>query len=206
MRILSKFKDYYDYVQKYGQDFELVYDRKSEDILTRGKISFSVSSPLLYDSKLSRNLISRCCLFFCGELFPYYSITKFINDKYRYKTYYVKPGYIIEHKDTFKLEDCKVSLSNTILEAIPSNVPVAFIEYKSSRVSIKTNPLLSDLEFYKEYSPEITFQKIAQYLYQNKESKAKYDGEVMDDYVSDKDLIEAKGFDKFSFRKQKKQS
>ena len=201
MRILSNFKDYYDYLQGYGQDPNLVYERKTS-ILEVPDEKINLECDITFRLALSSNRIFPCGLFFCDKLFTYY---RSYGIDYNYV--YNKPDSFVKEDcgDGFKLKNYKVTLPNKVLEAIPYTVPIAFIEpHYFNKLKITLNPKLIDFEFYKELTPELTYQYIAQYLYQNKESKAKYNGEVMNDYVSDDDLIVAKGYDKFSFRKQKK--
>jgi hypothetical protein len=198
MRILSKTKDYYDYIQKYGFDPSLVYDRKQYEITLESDIS---NIDIFKGHSLRKLNISLGYLFFCGEIFTYF-------DKFeigKVKKYRRIKEIVNFDKNLFNyFKTYKPQINNKVIEAIPSNVPIAFIErHLLGYVKIDTNPNLGALEFYKECHAELAYQKIAQYLYQSKESKAKYDGEIMSDKVSDKDMIEAKGFDKYSFRKSK---
>lgn len=78
MRIISKFKDYYDSVQAYGQDSNLVYLRKQEEIILKEDeelisemLKDIPSFPSVYKAWHSSNKIS--IIGFCGKLYPVWS-------------------------------------------------------------------------------------------------------------------------------------
>ena len=77
MRIISKFNDYYDSVQAYGQDEKCVYMRKSEEhVITEERLDESLSElfkamPDVMDSlRGTKHIIG-----FCGKLYPVWGLS-----------------------------------------------------------------------------------------------------------------------------------
>lgn len=85
MRIISNFHDYYDSVQKYGQDKSIVYLRKNQELdLEEVKRNF----PGKYDDLFNMKFYewSRCgeldvtyfkLLFFCGVIYPIVELNRY---------------------------------------------------------------------------------------------------------------------------------
>lgn len=215
MRILTKFKDYYDYVQKFGQDPNLVYVRKQYDIIVphKGYATYAYPPRFRFDGRRHTKIINlkstdyyyHVWLYFCGKLYKYYA---------QHKKEYSKDYNYYELSDLKKLDSKayeylskesteRYTIDRKVIDKIPHNVPVALLWRKHHEFIIQCNVNLTDFNFHRHFTPELAYQNIAQHLYNCKESKAKYDGEVMSDKVSDEDLAAAKGFDKFSFRKPK---
>jgi len=197
MRIISKYKDFYDYVQKMGQDPTLVYNRKESHMDVRGfKPAKRVDiHPCSWINKGdAKGSVYRYFIIFCNKIYPVYKTREgyfFIEQ--------IKENYPKAYK-IFK-EPIDNSRSKLIIDCVPRDIPVALLTPENI---LYLNPKLEPFGFASIWNPERTFQEIAQFLYSRKESNAKYDGEVMSDKVSDKDLLVAKGFDKYSFRKEKK--
>lgn len=70
MRIISKFKDYYDGAQGYGQDPKLVYVRETKAV----KIDRSVALPYwrVPNAFPRTDAAERAVIGFCGRLYPFY--------------------------------------------------------------------------------------------------------------------------------------
>ena len=206
MRILSKFKDYYDYVQGYGADPNLVYDRKTFTIKTDKRFNNCIRFNYFGKNKRKYYFYNEL-LYFCGNFYHYFHVLDL---------YFEDVGlfYLDDLEEIFSLELNKQEVkyfsnfkNNNYTyktDEIPDNIPVALITQDFGKKIIVCNPKLEDFKFYKFFSPELCYQTIAQFLYSVKESKAKYEGEIMSDNVSDKDMLVAKGFDKYSFKKSKR--
>jgi hypothetical protein len=100
--------------------------------------------------------------------------------------------------------------------------PVFYYQLKYSRYDNKLkkkvrpgdelvlHPCLKQMEFFKVFDAQLAFQELSMYLsgvlgLTSQKGKPIYQGQKMDDTVSDQDMIEAKGFDKkWSFRKEPK--
>jgi hypothetical protein len=86
--------------------------------------------------------------------------------------------------------------------------PIFIITYPTYKeCKITWNASLKNVQFYKVLDPQTTYQELDMYLggvlgLTNKRGRPSYQGQKMDDTVSDNDLMAAKGFDKWSFRKE----
>jgi len=94
---------------------------------------------------------------------------------------------------------------------IKNNCPVIVenFYYDDSSVTHTINANLKDLMFFKVFDTYSAWQEVSMYVGSTlgmtaERGKITYKGEPMSMEVSDKDLLIAKGFDKFSFRKEKK--
>ncbi len=235
MRIISKFRDYYDSVQGYGQDDELVYVRnKFEENTTL--------LPMLSTRHGFRDLVSRPdrveqkMVGFCGKIYPVVhmemgSVEKFCYTKEEVHNfvmeYWDKPrkemylghnyGYryysplITRRSLQLFFEDVKVKVDSFKNLVEENNCPIFIAEYGKyykDPNKIVYNARLKDVGFYRLFDSYTAYQEISMYLggvlgLTNRRGKPTYQGEKMDDTVSDKDMITAKGFDKYSFRKDK---
>ncbi len=237
MRIISKFRDYYDSVQSYGQDDELIYVRNEFEEIR------------LFEPRLIRN--ARCynvtrhdeveqkMVGFCGKIYPVIKLSmtgKNPVEKYCYtldeveefiKNFWDKPrqeqylgkyynyryySVLFTRKSLMKFfEDVKVQV-DSFGEVFKSDSSPVFIaeygKYYREPSKIVYNACLKDVEFYRIFDTYSAYQEISMYLggvlgLTRSRGKPSYQGQKMDDTVSDKDLIVAKGFDKYSFRKDK---
>ena len=223
MKIVSKFNDYYDRIQAYGIDKQLVFYRKFEFI----------KYPMLnyysnhYADPNIREFggIVGCC----GKLYPYLLLvtsneltkkpgdpTQFSNPIIHYSADTVKPllktswGYrgsvdfpnihpkmydIFETYDTptFTLNDFHFNP-----KTLASNTTAANNNPTRTGAGLYINPPLADHSFQKVMSAEVIFQEISQYLGRDKLTA--------EDSIPVTDIVktERAGFDKkTSFRKRK---
>lgn len=85
MRIISKFKDYYDSASYFGQDLEWIYNRNKKNI-TKNFNNISYDSSLLLrtwersnaitDKKDKSFTIKKMVLGFCGQLIPFLKVER----------------------------------------------------------------------------------------------------------------------------------
>lgn len=213
IRIISKFKDYYDSVQSYGQD-DLVYVREPSEI--------EVEDPkgIWYCGYLG-DITSRLgCVGFCGNLYPYVTLYKDYVDPHTFYsveevTKFVVP--LLKKKDVETYHNKYSRWSNYLSEGRVKRffeeknweiyhkqldiAPIFVIEYKrnyNDPTTLALNPPLKNLQFYKLFDSYTAFQELFMYISNTAQPEKGIPK------VSDSDMIVAKGFDKHSFRKQKK--
>lgn len=80
--------------------------------------------------------------------------------------------------------------------------------YYKSEGELILNPILKDIEFYKVLDMYKAYQELLMFIsgplnMTAKKGKSKYQGQMIEPIISDKDKAALKGFDKFSFRKEK---
>ena len=246
MRIISDFNDYYDGVQRQGQD-DLIYVRKQQTFeyparvyAGRNRVGAENKFPrkLLYYNGVGEYLdIRGVWVGFCGKIYPVVSICGG-NKVYKGSKYYFprkvcfSPDEVNEAIDELPIPDkakvrynakriyhhqlgirCKMDTHIFFTETerlnakyeylfYEYNAPVFLAKYCWSRpdyFSVLTNCRLADMQFYRRFDSYSAFQEINMYL-----SGVLGDTTEKIPNVSDKDMINAKGFDKFSFRKDKK--
>lgn len=217
MRIISTFKDYYDSVQAYGQDKSLIYLRKKDRIEIKEKKvqKFLQDLPRGGEIRKKRNsgltetiYYSGTFIGFCGQFYPciYFSKTTNEEEKIAYSLEqviefgadpdYGYPFYSI--KELF-------NLNNKILNDL-------FVKYKTPIITfgwewndrngirdwyIETNSSLKDWHFQKIKDPFTAFQEISMFI-----SGVLGTPEKEMIKISDNDMRDKKGFDKWSFRKK----
>lgn len=212
MHIISSFTDYYDCIQRVAQDRSLVYIRNPEVI--------EVKSTTWFDSTktdLDYRIITIC---FCGKRYVCLKMTydgktafcynidtvdKFVNEfcdeKYlliynspKGKNYFfnknVRRNHLIE---IFKKADEKrLESGNCCFEA-----PIT-VEYTENGIKFTIkNGSLKKIEFYRLFNPIAAFQELSMYL----GGLAAPQEKVPE--ISNADKISARGFDNYSFRKDK---
>lgn len=203
MRIISDFVDYYDCIQRMGQDKTLVYLRRrvEEDV---NKHSHYGSYHLRYDS---------IHIEFCGKLYHCFrmrqadnnalcytlsDIDKFVEsrcDKDANKTYFEGRNVWSSSSRLF-FSNC--FLKHSTEKHIPKtsfDVPIIVTDYYKG-LKIK-NASLREYEFYRIFNPVMAFQELSMYL-----------GSMAvpmkpEPRMSNDDKIFSHGFDKYSFRKSK---
>ena len=200
MRIQSKFKDYYDFPQKWGFDPKVVYERNT---VIQG--SWSLCNSGLLQSELSewRPEIS-CAVGIAGDLFFFkvegtpkdfeiYQIEKPTHSQRAFHSYFdlrraeKEALFAIQVKELFDQAPVWVAkltrnglifaptVSGSILNPSLSRLGLAFLQPDGHQV----------------------YQRIAQFICERRPAP---DVPV----PPDKDMVGIKGFDKFSFRKDKK--
>lgn len=197
MRIISDFVDYYDNIQSLGQDQSLLYIRKKEEI----------KSPF---HKLHYGFV---IIGFCGKLYPAYKVSNY------HKDYITKYSGEWIHKWCYSIDDVIEFNEQHDQKLIKNNhlyIKQSFNNYRqmSSYMKLETlfekypifvtnnygtltyNECLRQYEFYKIVDPFLAFQEISIFL-NNIARPMKPIPEI-----DDKLLAEAKGFDKWSFRKE----
>ncbi len=213
MKILSRYKDYYDYLQKYGQDENIVYTRRLEEIKLNTYFYPLESGPILINHRFWNANTAK--LYFCGEYTDIYRVhtynEKGLNNQIFYLSsleYYPSLSEKIEKRKeqfSYKLHNGDSFIDKKIIKIFeknkPDNVPIAILDH----ARIIYNPTLQNIGIANIYPAEQAYQRIAQYLANvDSGSKTKYKGKEIIPKISDKDMAAAKGFDKFSFRKERK--
>jgi hypothetical protein len=211
MLIISKYKDYYDSAT-IMVDKETVYHRESMTYhLTDREYSF-LHNRTPHESKWDGGEVySSFVLGFCGveyvgvvygeninlELHPLSH-----NDR---RVEYGENSCPVEKKRWFfgDLKESFRQVHNRENHKLFSlyDCPVYIIYRHPGNYSIKmvTNPILKDVSFGKIFDPVSTFQKIHVYLREIQSKATKEDITI----IPDKDKLESKGFDKWSFRREK---
>lgn len=223
MIIRSDFYDYYDSIQKSGVDHSLQYFRKKE-------IS-TIEFPLPY--LRSNRCFETILIGFCNRFYTlcfyknYIEGTKtfissiedidkivesnlnkrqqqaYYNNKYKnfmfcngvFYCSFVRKSFIEYFKE---LEEIKIRPSIELINLFSIyNCPIFSIENSNHHQNLTINPKLSDYEFYRILDPYTCYQEISMYL----GGLAKPEKEIP--YIDDKIMAQAKGFDKYSFRKDK---
>lgn len=219
MRIISKFKDCYD---RFSTPTEPVFIRKeSEEQISingyfpEGKVP--IDNPVKYWE--TSRIFSGFVLGFCGKI--YFGMQTCTESEYQYECFYSEESLYkkypkITRSKQFKQQDnfnynhdmWGISLGFNL----PFDVQKRFHQYFNSQCPIfiitdkgayekdyklTRNPNCKQWEVYKLFPIPQMFQEIEMYL----GGFANPDKKIPD--ISDKDLLEAKGFDKFSFRKDK---
>jgi len=219
MRIKSPFKDYYDGLQHSFFSQEPLYVRKTTEEPYDGKlyagktyISFGLSNGLT---------ISYISIGFCGKV---YNIIRFHREKYNIYSHDTCSAicYNIDDVDKFigSLEQevinwyhrikWKKSLRQEFMEYfVTKNInddelcsyqmPVFVIEPDGRNYkTLISNPRLTNYEFFRVFDPYQTWQELEMFL-SNQAAPEKPIPKI-----DDKTMAEAKGFNKYSFRKDKK--
>ena len=230
MRIISKFHDYYDCIQRLGQDQTVVYLREEKEL------EFDWCFPkLLYWLTGYNDLVSVKIIGFCGKIYPLIElktaidmpiircwslahIDSFMQENlsgralscYRDSKWYRETFHYRKRKSFSQFFDqCRME-QNKYEYLFRENHSPLFIasrtDYKR-KGKIIFNTTLKDVEFYSIIDNYTAFQEISMYLGgvlgSHGGHKTKYKGKPMSMEVSDKDLVSAKGFDKHSFRSSK---
>lgn len=202
MRIISKFHDYYDGVNKYSQDDNIVFNRLQYELkmqedfpLKRSNSNYNIKeNEIPYISNLSPHIFGNILLF-TGKIYPYikydrkyhWDFDSFYDDLEILK-YPTKATDGIHKLFSFK--------GSTILKewSIQNKITIALTDYSHEEIDI--NPNLSQLSFQKQFDPYSAYQEIEMWI-----GGVLTNNEIISE-ISDKDKINQHGFDKWSFRKQ----
>jgi len=230
MKIISKFKDYYDVGASYGIDTTRIFIREEKII---ENVDFKISE---------FNVIG-----FCGKLYPYISVAEkrfesnewLFDPKYytlygedsinfRFQGFNKKTGELCDFKRApikegfdYKIVPYEKKIKfyyrynffthKELYEELIKNKKInnLFIDYKTPIFNITKNsknntiliicPCLKDVAFFKIKDPVTAFQEIEQFI----SNQLVSDTQVIVPVGNDKVIAESKGFDKYSFRKDK---
>ena len=224
MRIISKFRDYYDCIQRMGQDRSIVYLREKKVVKTEWPFPRCPGYYAPYDKQLARLRV----IGFCGKITPLVELradkespsflcwdTKamdaFMQAHLKAHEWrdYCKSRW--SQRSNFRqfFEECTQRESSFEYLFRNHHSPL-FVAGGYTKPRIVFNACLKDVQFYTRFDSYQAFQEIAMYmggvLGTHGGHKTKYQGKRMSSVVSDRDLAAAKGFDKFSFRKGPKKS
>ena len=183
MRIISDFYDYYDSVQKYGQDQSIVYNRKIKQI------------PELLKLREPYGVIG-----FCGKWYPFLHEQKeFELDKYIYDKKLItekEKHYFFREDPVSKTE--KLEIEPFIKYNTPIIVQFSYYNWrKGTNEGTEINARLNIFQFQKIKDPMTAFQEIQMFI-----SGVLGTPEKETIQISDNDMRDKKGFDKWSFRRK----
>ena len=217
MKIISKFKDYYDYkVAEYGTDENLVYDRRNGTIVDKQRISPEESNLALYSTLYVGSEVVH--LFITqNKIYTHFDLVDIETKKRRY---YFFDGYCLKFRDGKQYEyksNLWLGYFSDTADFIRENngfhireethlsweelskIPLLLItsDYRTKNQKVYINPSLQELGVY--IAPDFVWQHIVQYLSDLK-TQAEQSPELPNDLK-----IDSKGFDKKrSFRPKMK--
>lgn len=226
MRIISKFRDYYDCIQRLGQDQSIVYLREKKVI----EVEWPFPSCSGYYGPYDKHLARPRVIGFCGKIIPLVEMRAdeesppflcwdaeatdaFMQAHMRAHEWQDYRRSRWSQRSNFRefFEEC--AQRERSFEYLfrdhhsPLFVAGGGTSKKYGKPKIVFNACLKDVQFYTQFDSYQAFQEIAMYmggvLGTHGGHKTKYKGKPMSSEVSDRDLAAAKGFDKFSFRKEK---
>jgi hypothetical protein len=225
MRIISDYKDFYDCIQKYGQDDGLIYLRKEKiieksrnfhgDVWHKPGLSAKVFT-IGFAGKLYicvyLNLYEKDISAFCYKI---EDVDKFVNSNFRVrhqkhywegkkeKYYWRGPTYPRHYyteifdglrknnlhlKSLFEEHNCPIFINDD---------PIPIVDKIFENVILKINCRLDKYEFYRVLDPQTAYQNLYMFL----SNKASPEGPIP--CLSDLTMRDIKGFDKYSFKKDK---
>lgn len=231
MLIKSHFKDYYDVGTKYGIDKSIVFNRHSSyfELAPHEKCSKHNSKLLdksLFDGpkfptipgyikrSLMRYGLAPFFIGFCGIVYlgiedndfyshnDYYYSSKIFSryiEKVQIYTSSKRKDITIEQKDMDNLFSLcsNIKISTELFTFL--NCPIFYLRFGDLKDEFVTNPCLKYLDFIKVMDPFTAFNEI-QYFLSNILVSNDSDSMLK---ISDESMLYKKGFDKFSFRKDK---
>lgn len=217
MRIISKTKDYYDGCQRYGMDEKFCYVRKSETIkdIPDSLKKYVDQCTWSYKRAQGSPYVTREILGFCGKI---YGVLRCAPSPYNLSpedTFKYKPPQTEKNKKNKRnsFRNLKIWEKQSLGEFLGAtlddqpfidvNAPIFYIRvthptYGDGTI-LKTNITLSDVKFHTQMDPFTTYQEIEMYLRNNLANTKDPIMPVGDDVC----VASSKGFDKFSFRKDK---
>lgn len=226
MRIISKFRDYYDSVQAHGADPNLVYRRSTSEVMTSAESFPSAYFESMHAARpyswLWRTNLSFVC--FCGRSYPLIEFEGrplksgeelLVAMKEQHRLYPDVPQYkrSIEALERAgrKSRVPNFKILTSYLESARGGpltpdlfrhfgAPVVYVQrigkWLRNEYFVTANPRLMDLDFVRFVEPFTAYQEIAMYL-GNELAQPDIAPQTVG---SDKDLAKVKGFDDQSFR------
>ena len=210
MRIISKFHDYYDCIQRTGQDLETIYFRERRE---EHQSKYQVSTT----ERKFRNAFhwARSYIGLCGKFYPMmlvrvdkypqdihgicYNVDELdilVEEHYNQKDTYFHSTKVWDDFTRPKMAELfKVKTDNDFL--LERRAPVIILTEVKKKKNCVVNGCLNDYEFYRMMDPFTVYQEIYMYISGVLGQQGKSIPEI-----DDKTLSEAKGFDKWSFRKE----
>ncbi len=204
MKIISKYKDYYDYlVGIYGIDEKLILDRTD----------FKITKDYSMDTKITFHICGQVIdgLYRGGAFYFTDQLAQFDIEENKKKWYYWNPGGIKDRNYYIKLDQHIRNASNIPFLKLPTkqnpdwlvndifNCPILIedalgdLEHKGHRFS--KFPILKDYNMKNVYTPDQIWQMIYDFLSRTKD---------IPNNQTDKEKIISRGFDfKHSFRNTK---
>jgi len=224
IRIIAKNHDYYDAIQRMGTDPTIIYLRKEVEYwLPHGSWNFP-NLPYIhnYDSIFRPFNVSNGVVGFCGEIHPFIEVNWTADNKPQYIHFYDFDTFDAWAKANLppnrykKWREMKPGKSRIFRNFCPPVIidfffvipkkewdiyfeehPL-FVTYNTYRPKICYNDELKKVEFFKVYDAVTAFQKLAMYM----ANRAIHQKEMP--LIPDDLKISTHGFDKYSFRKEKK--
>jgi len=212
MRIISKFHDYYDGVQAYGQDASTVFVRQTEEadpkdeLLKSDKnVHFNVEYRYADGRRFAR--VNAFAIAFCGKVYRgvhvavmngynirnlfFYSFESFIEYNTE-KTLNLSSYMIKEVAKYFSQDNSRIESS-----LVNRKIITAYRGRDGYEMKLFINPNLSKYDFFTVKNTYEAYQEIEQYI-------SGVIGNIERDTVgiSDKYLAMQKGFDCYSFKKE----
>ena len=217
MKIISKFKDYYDYkVAEYGTDENLVYDRRNGTIVDKQRISPEKSNLALYSTLYVGSEVVHLFITH-NKIYTHFDLVDIERKKRRY---YFFDGYCLKFRDGKQYEyksNLWLGYFSDTADFIRENngfhireethlsweelskIPLLLItsDYRTKNRKVYINPNLQELGVYIDL--DFVWQHIVQYLSDLK-TQAEQSPELPNELK-----IDSKGFDKKrSFRPKMK--
>lgn len=218
MRIISKFRDYYDGVMKTGMDREVVYVRDAKDIPLEKplQIGFTTKHTTSYSDgqKSGSYTVWTTFLGYCGLIYKVYMVTGDLGrfafyDYEEFKEFMLKyklgSSYDFAERRWWpgRYQDFKDYDTTSMVELFHKfQTPLFLLNHERSyrsgdKTTITLGPCLKDCGFQKIKDPYSTYQDIFQFV---AGVLNKPDAKMVK--ISDKDKIAKHGFDKWSFRQK----
>lgn len=211
MRIISKFKESYDYMLGYGIDNKIVYERETGSTFINPKKCFDTEQIRSYAMKANR--VDKTCtgyrlviLAIGSKCFPMIIDTKNKHIFYKYKEFEeyidkkgikkIPRGFIFEFLELSPFENEKIN------EETGQPVSVVCPNFFQDKWYTITNPYLDDYSAYALMNGFDIFQEISSFL--SAKNAEKENSNIVS--ISDKDQINAKGFHDYSFKTRPKRN
>jgi hypothetical protein len=223
MRILSKTNDYYDSARGLLYDDHIIYHRNTIDITSEyawGNQGIFMQPSYRFNNT-GVNTFTAGVVVFCGKQYPFLNVDAVKSKTYPYYT--IEKQYItydIKHIKEILTEDATGQYvmkrnmdwldtvskpNNKLLSVLTERKVPYFVAHSCNKFNKNTNkiilnPILSDFKFYKVIDAYSAFQEISMYIGNDLVNDTIIDVPVGDDVT----LAESKGFNKHSFRADKK--